>query len=633
MPARTSLTVALAAALALAALPTAAQPVSQPFSLSQRIHTLPHIRLGETAWADIDGDGDADALVAGEAVYSGGALAGIYRNDGVEVITGSPDSLRFTNITPAMLPACFGRVAWGDYDGDGDPDAAVQGSATCDYPYQPATRIYRNDGGAFTPLPDALLGAHSGGVAWSDYDGDGDLDLLVFGQDASDAPATALYRNTSGRFTRDEGNPLLPYAFGDALWEDFDRDGDPDLVMIGATPLGTRFSVFVNQGGQLAEDDSAQLFGGSGPTARGLFSSLSAGDADSDGDVDLIITGGAFGGTLMVGETRVRLNGFGGASALEVGVFAGDATWGDFDSDGRADLYVHGATGVREGRRAVLYRTMAADPVATYLAGGIFGSATWTDLEGDGDLDLVATGQAAGATSRTGITFTNLYENVRLIPPPVPSAPSGLRAQQDGAAVTLTWAPDAAATTADWSYDVEVRPTGGGAATLAAHADAEGRRTVYARGNAGASNQRVLRGLAPGTYTWRVQTLTPGLVASAFSAPATFHVAATSTATEAAGESLPARLDLEAAYPNPSSTSDAVTLTIALPEAAIVSLGLYDVLGRRVATLAEGPRPAGRHPVRWDGQSAGGGVLGAGLYYAVLDVGGARHVTTVTRLR
>src|SRR3954468_22242012 len=45
-------------------------------------------------------------------------------------------------------------------------------------------------------------------VVWGDYDGDGDLDLLVAGLGKHDVPFTILYKNTAGTFT-DSGIVLL----------------------------------------------------------------------------------------------------------------------------------------------------------------------------------------------------------------------------------------------------------------------------------------------------------------------------------------------------------------------------------------------------------------------------------------
>jgi hypothetical protein len=77
------------------------------------------------------------------------------------------------------------------------------------------------------------------------------------------------------------------------------------------------------------------------------------------------------------------------------------------------------------------------------------------------------------------------------------------------------------------------------------------------------------------------------------------------TATDSA-PALTARLT---AWPNPFNP--AVTLALELPAAGPLSLNIYDALGRRVATLAEGVQPAGRREFVWRPEE-----LPGGLYFA-----------------
>ncbi len=80
-------------------------------------------------------------------------------------------------------------------------------------------------------------------------------------------------------------------------------------------------------------------------------------------------------------------------------------------------------------------------------------------------------------------------------------------------------------------------------------------------------------------------------------------------------------------YPNPFAASS--TLAYSLREGAEVSLRLYDVLGREVATLVEPQeQAAGRYEVSFDGSR-----LAVGTYVCVLEVGGARFTQRVTHVR
>jgi len=115
----------------------------------------------------------------------------------------------FSDIEAGFFPVGECRVAWGDYDNDGDLDVLVAGENTNGVS---ATRIYGNDtstGGGFADIAAGLPGVgdhyYSGAaVAWGDYDNDSDLDIVLCGRDSSDARISRIYRNdmsTGGGFT------------------------------------------------------------------------------------------------------------------------------------------------------------------------------------------------------------------------------------------------------------------------------------------------------------------------------------------------------------------------------------------------------------------------------------------------
>ena len=78
----------------------------------------------------------------------------------------------------------------------------------------------------------------------------------------------------------------------------------------------------------------------------------------------------------------------------------------------------------------------------------------------------------------------------------------------------------------------------------------------------------------------------------------------------------------------PNPFRDATTVRFSLAEAGDVALDVYDALGRRVATLAEGARAAGDHTARWDAAD-----VAPGLYVVRLRAGDAvaTHRVTVVR--
>ncbi len=75
--------------------------------------------------------------------------------------------------------------------------------------------------------------------------------------------------------------------------------------------------------------------------------------------------------------------------------------------------------------------------------------------------------------------------------------------------------------------------------------------------------------------------------------------------------------------PSPNPVADGTTVRFDLARDAVLRLEIYDLSGRRLATLAEGAFPPGRYEYRWDGRGAGGARLGSGLYFVRLGIGGA----------
>lgn len=88
-------------------------------------------------------------------------------------------------------------------------------------------------------------------------------------------------------------------------------------------------------------------------------------------------------------------------------------------------------------------------------------------------------------------------------------------------------------------------------------------------------------------------------------------------------------VSLEAPFPNPFS-SDA-TLVVNTTRAGTLHIGVYDLLGRNVRTLAESPHAPGRYAFRWDGTGDDGRPLAAGVYLVRVQLYAARGESPSTR--
>ena len=92
------------------------------------------------------------------------------------------------------------------------------------------------------------------------------------------------------------------------------------------------------------------------------------------------------------------------------------------------------------------------------------------------------------------------------------------------------------------------------------------------------------------------------------------YLPAANTALDADGPGLPDAYLLASNYPNPFKLSTRIAYT--LPTAGPVRLAVYDALGREVAVLADGLKPAGQHTVAWDAST-----MPSGTYFYRLESG------------
>jgi subtilisin-like proprotein convertase family protein len=83
--------------------------------------------------------------------------------------------------------------------------------------------------------------------------------------------------------------------------------------------------------------------------------------------------------------------------------------------------------------------------------------------------------------------------------------------------------------------------------------------------------------------------------------------------------SLPSVVALQGNVPNPFNP--VTTVLFELPRPQVVDLAVYDLVGRRVATLTSGQLPAGRHEAVWRGCDDGGRTVASGVYVCRLVAG------------
>ncbi len=82
--------------------------------------------------------------------------------------------------------------------------------------------------------------------------------------------------------------------------------------------------------------------------------------------------------------------------------------------------------------------------------------------------------------------------------------------------------------------------------------------------------------------------------------------------------------------PNPARGATEIRFT--LPAASSASVRVFDVAGRTVRTLADGPYESGEHAILWDGANGAGEAVGAGVYFVRVEAKSGVSVRKLTRL-
>ncbi len=449
---------------------------------------------GELGWIDYDNDDDLDLFIIGSTGSSIGQTL-IYENDGSGGLT-EDGTLPFTDLYSATFE-------WADFDNDGDLDLLISGTEGSDR----EAHYYENDGtGGFTASAPANITPVTGELLSGDYDGDGDLDLVVSGWDGSNRITEFFKNDGDGNFTKDNSISITGLTNTSMDFGDYDNDGDLDLVIAGWNGSNRRTWVYDNDGSGGFSQNSSSFTG----VRRGH---VEWGDYDNDGDLDVIVSG----------ETGSRY------AALYVnnsGTFTEDATltsveysashWGDYDNDGDIDVFVTGSTSnAVSGATSTLYENDGSGNFSANADISIQavtdGSVAWGDYDNDGDIDLAI----MGITNSDTVAL--VYENIPLSTGSSPSVPSGLAASSSVDTLTISWSPSTDADGGTLSYNVFIEDsTGASSAGMPAQADtSSGYRRIVRLGNAQQDTTFRIR-LNSGTYNWGVQAIDGSYKSSVF---------------------------------------------------------------------------------------------------------------------
>lgn len=599
-------------------------PQAAVFHLEIPDFTIPLIS-GWFRFADINADGRIDLLTKGDTLNT----IAVYEN------AGTVNAPQFTLASPMLLDSGGVRVynqeqcipAFIDIDDDSDLDlfSLNPGIGTINF--------YENVGGPSNlvlvfrtdfwqeiricpgcGIPNRNDAHGQGSMYFADVDGDNDFDMFygdlfdpgVFFFQNVGTPAVAVLDSVSGHFPAVD--PVITAGFNQPTLTDIDADGDFDLFVSVLPPFQQvdNFYFYRNTGTPSAYNFVLETKNYLSTIDFGLESVPAFVDIDADGDKDLFV-GDLFGHVALVRNTGTLST---PVFAVEDSAFIAtlrytySPAFADIDADNDFDMFLgHFDGGVEYYQNTGSPSTPQFQRVISFfdsIGVGTYAAPAFFDVDGDADLDLLV-GRGDGRISffrnngspqvYTYTLVTNFFQGID----------AGFNAK-----------PAFADVDRDGDADMIVGGSDGSLSLYRNAGPAGDPAFVFVTGTYGPIDR--VHEAAP-AFVDIDNDLDLDMFIGGMRGGLEFYRNETFTSVENGNDDLPREFVLFQNYPNPFNGTTNIKFQIT--GSTFVSMKIYDVLGREVATLVSGNLTPGMHNISWNA-----GEMATGVYHYRLYING-----------
>jgi hypothetical protein len=555
--------------------------------------------------------------------------------------------LQFVDVAPQLgldETGTCGMLFWYDYDNDTDLDLLQP------HRFYEQTYIFRNDGDHFTRLDDIGLPENwdAGYSIPMDFDHDGDFDLFFPCYHTN----SLMLVNEGGQFVDRTSDLGLPQINGSRyqLWVDFDHDGFMD-ILFGHYIEG--FKLFRNIDGTQFEDVTDQT----DVPPLNTFHSVCEADVDLDGDMDMFFTSIDSGDRFYINQGMGVFTDYTVESGLSAAVGRGGCVWVDVDNDKYPDLLTQG-----NGKHTIWHN----DGNDTFTEMNVHGTETdfgdvWpysgyyavADFDMNGLYDFYCCRPGGCGINRAPNQFFECDSIVGMDIWFHDVAPAlGMDFEEDGVPTVADFDGDGAldlmvtlqegpnhlyrnlSTRSANNLQVRVLGTHGEQDCWHSRVVVSPHGSMNPIGSSELNSSNVARNsfknyfVADANGHFDVRVYFPdGTVMGPEQYPALSDVVPSQVnhlltvykgvqATAATDKpALAVDFGLDGAYPNPFNAT--TTISYRVPRDGAVTLEIFDITGRHVTNLINGPAAQGVHSVRWTAANQA-----SGIYLAQLRCGG-----------